>query len=163
MKTKTTLGAIALSIASFTGTAHDNHPGAEQTGRKIFTAFQHNAFMEYNSFIPTLPQLLQVMDDHPTFYGAYLAEAKAEISKQYDADVSRIETSFVSAVEQGKLDHIAWSKAKFVSAERTNETLTITFTVNSETHRIRIAVTEIEGELMAGKVLQFFPSPQRSR
>lgn len=153
MKTKIALGAIAMSIASFTAPASPKNPAAEEAGKKIFAAFQHSAFMEYNSMVPTLTELYQVMDANASFYGANLAEAKAELSKQYASDVKKIETSFIDAIEQGKLNHISWTKAKFVSAERTNNNLIIEFTVDGKTHKVQVAVTEIEGELHAGNVI----------
>lgn len=153
MKTKLAVGAIALSIASFTSIANTKNPAAEQAGKKIFAAFQHSAFMEYNSLVPTLNELLHVMESNAPFYGAYLSEAKAELSKQYESDVKRIETSFISAIEQGKLNHIAWSKAQFVSAEREQSNLVIEFTVDGKSHKIQVAVTEIEGELHAGEFI----------
>ena len=155
MKTKIALGAIAMSIASFTATANTKNPAAEQAGKKIFTAFQHTAFMEYNSLVPSLAELLQVMDANASFYGAYLSEAKAEISKQYERDVKSIESSFISAIEQGKMNHISWQKAKFVSAERQNDNLIIEFTVDGKSHKMQVAVAEIEGELHAGKFIAF--------
>ena len=155
MKTKIALGAIALSIASFTVCANTKNPAAEQAGKKIFTAFQHNAFVEYNSLVPSLPELMEVMDANASFYGAYLAEAKAEMSKQYERDVKGIEASFIGAIEQGKMNHISWEKAKFVSAERENDNLIIEFTVNGESHKLQVAVAEIEGELHAGKFIAF--------
>ena len=155
MKTKIALGAIAMSIASFTVTANTKNPAAEQAGKKIFTAFQHSAFMEYNSLVPSLPELLQVMDANASFYGAYLSDAKAEITKQYERDIKGIETSFINAVEQGKMNHISWEKAKFVSAERENENLIIEFTVDGKSHKMEVAVAEIEGELHAGKFIAF--------
>lgn len=155
MKTKIALGAIAMSIASFTVSANTRNPAAEQAGKKIFTAFQHSAFMEYNSLVPSLPELLELMDANASFYGAYLAEAKAEMSKQYEHDVKGIEESFIGAIEQGKMNHISWEKAKFVSAERGNENLIIEFTVNGKSHKLQVAVAEIEGELHAGKFIAF--------
>ena len=154
MKTKIALGAIAMSVASFTGSAHTTNPTDEQAGKKIFSAFQHNAFVEYNSLLPTLPELLHVMDANASFYGAYLKEAKAEMSKHYDNDVRRIEASFTSAIEQGKLNHINWSKAQFVSVEREHSNLTIEFTVDGQSHKIEVVVTEIEGELHAGECVE---------
>ncbi|HTF17564.1 MAG TPA: hypothetical protein VK658_05795 [Chryseolinea sp.] len=155
MKTKIALGAIALSIASFTASANTKNPAAEQAGKKIFAAFQHSAYREYNSLVPSLSELLQVMDAHASFYGAYLADAKVEMGKQYERDVKGIEESFARALEQGKLNHIAWSKAKFVSAERENENLIIEFTVDGASHKIQVAVAEIEGELHAGRFIAF--------
>jgi hypothetical protein len=155
MKTKIALGAIAMSIASFSVTANSKNPAAEQAGKKIFTAFQHSAFMEYNALVPSLPELLQVMDANASFYGAYLSDAKEEITKQYERDIKGIETSFINAVEQGKMNHISWEKAKFVSAEREHENLIIEFTVDGKLHKIAVAVAEIEGELHAGKFIGF--------
>ena len=153
MNTKIALSAIAMSVASFTASADTKNPAAEQAGKKIFTAFQHNAYMEYNSLVPTLSDLYQVMDAHAAFYGAYLAEAKTALSKQYENDIKNIESSFATAIEQGKLNHISWSKAQFVSAERENENLVIEFKEEGKLHKIQIAVTEIEGELHAGKIV----------
>jgi len=153
MNTKIALSAIAMSVASFTASADTKNPAAEQAGKKIFTAFQHNAYMEYNSLVPTLSDLYQVMDAHAAFYGAYLAEAKTALSKQYENDIKNIERSFATAIEQGKLNHISWSKAQFVSAERENENLVIEFKEEGKLHKIQISVTEIEGELHAGKIV----------
>lgn len=153
MKTKIALSALAMSIASFSASAHITNPAAEEAGKKIFAAFQHTAFMEYNSLVPTLTELYQVMDANASFYGSHLEDAKAELSKQYANDVKRIETSFVSAIEQGKLKHISWAKAKFVSAERTNDNLIIEFTADGQSHKVQVAVAEIEGELHAGNVI----------
>ena len=153
MNTKIALSAIAMSVASFTASADTKNPAAEQAGKKIFTAFQHNAYMEYNSLVPTLSDLYQVMDAHAAFYGANLAEAKTALSKQYENDIKNIESSFATAIEQGKLNHISWSKAQFVSAERENENLVIEFKEEGKLHKIQIAVTEIEGELHAGKIV----------
>ena len=153
MKTKIALGAIAMSIASFTASAYTKNPAAEQVGKKIFTAFQHSAYMEYNSMVPTLTDLYRVMDAHAAFYGAYLAEAKTALSKQYESDIRNIERSFISAIEEGSLNHISWSKAMFISAARENENLVIEFTVDGKTHKMQVAVTEIDGELHAGKVV----------
>ena len=153
MNTKIALGAIAMTVASLTGNASTTNPLDEQAGKKIFAAFQHNAFMEYNSLVPTLPELLHVMDANASFYGAYLKEAKAEMSKHYDADVKRIETSFLNAIEQGKLNHISWSKAQFVSVAREQSKLVIEFTVDGQSHKIEVVVTEIEGELHAGEFI----------
>ncbi|MEJ1240629.1 hypothetical protein WBG78_20970 [Chryseolinea sp. T2] len=153
MKTKIALGAIAMSIASFSASAFPKNPTAEEAGKKIFAAFQHSAFMEYNSMVPTLTDLYQVMEANASFYGANLSEAKAELSKQYANDVKKIETSFLSAIEQGKLNHISWAKAKFVSAERSHGNLVIEFTVDGTSHKVQVAVAEIEGELRAGNVI----------
>lgn len=150
MKTKIALTAIAMSIASFSVSADIKNPAADQAGKKIFTAFQHAAFMEYNALIPSLEQLNHVMDAHAKFYGAYLSDAKAELAKQYAGDVKRIENSFINAIDKNT---ISWSKAQFVSASRENETLAIEFTVEGKTHKIKIAVTEIDGELRAGQVI----------
>jgi hypothetical protein len=152
MKTKIALGAMAMTVATF-ASAHIKNDAAEQAGKKIFAAFQHSTYREYNSFVPTLPQLLQLMDEHGSFYGPFLKEAKEQLSKQYGGDVKRIETSFVSALEEGDRNHISWSKAAFVSAERENETLVIEFSVEGKSHKIQIAVTEIDGELRTGKVI----------
>ena len=152
MKTKIALGAMAMTVASF-ASAHVKNPAAEQAGKKIFAAFQHSAFMEYQSLVPSLPQLMQIMDEHASFYGTNLKDAKQELSKQYDGDVQRIESSFESAIEQGNRDHINWSKAIFVSAERENECLVIEFSVDGKSHKMEIAVTDIAGELRAGKVI----------
>lgn len=143
---------MAMTIASF-ATADIKNPSTEQAGKKIFTAFQHRAFMEYNTLVPTLTQLLQVMDANASFYGPYLTEAKAEISKVYDADVKGIENSFVVAIEQGNANHINWSKAEFVSAERENDNLIIEFTVDGKSHKMEIAITDINGDLRAGKII----------
>jgi len=153
MKTKLALGAIAMSIASFAAPTDTKNPAAEEAGKKIFTAFQHSAFMEYNSLVPTLNELYKVMDANASFYGSNLAEAKAALSKQYEGDVKRIESSFITAIEEGKLNHISWVKAKFVSAERSNDHLTIEFTVDGQSHKVQVAVAEIEGELHAGNVI----------
>ena len=154
MKTKIALGAMAMTIASF-ASAHVKNPAAEQAGKKIFAAFQHSAFMEYNSLVPTLPQLIQVMDANASFYGTYLKEAKEELSKQYAGDVKRIESSFESAIEQGNVNHIGWSKAVFVQAERENDNLIIEFTVDGKSHKMKVAVTDIDGELRAGQIISF--------
>lgn len=153
MKTKIALGALAMSIASFTVSADSRNPVTEQAGQRILSAFQHSAFMEYNALVPTLAQLYHVMDAHASFYGANLNDAKAALSRQYASDVSRIETSFLQAIEQSGLNHIAWSKAKFISAERQDGILVIAFTTEGNTHKMEIAVTEFEGELLAGKVI----------
>lgn len=150
MKTKIALSAIAMSIASFAASADIKNPATEHAGKKIFTAFQHAAFMEYNALIPSLEQLNHIMDAHAEFYGAYLNEAKAALAKQYAGDVKRIENSFINAIDTSP---ISWTKAKFVSASRENETLAIEFTVEGQTHKIKVAVTEIDGELRAGQVI----------
>src|SRR5690348_9173687 len=72
MKTKIALGAIAMSIASFTAPALPKNPAAEEAGKKIFAAFQHSAFMEYNSMVPSLTDLYQMMEANASFYGSNL-------------------------------------------------------------------------------------------
>jgi hypothetical protein len=155
MKTKIALGAIAMSIASFSLSANAGNPAAEQAGKKIFTAFQQSAFTEYTSLVPTLQQLQQVMDQHASFYGPYLQDAKAELSRQYEKDLNGIESSFIRAIEEGRLHHIAWTKATFISAERERDKLVIAFNVNGNMHKMQIVVTEIDGELRPGKFISF--------
>jgi len=152
MKTKIALGTVAMTVASF-ASAHARHPVAEQAGKKIFAAFQHSAFREYKSLVPTLSQLMQLMDEHAAFYGDHLRDAKEDLGKVYDGDVKRIETSFVSALEQGNLNHIVWSKASFISAQREGDSLVIEFNADGKSHKMQIAVTDIDGELRAGKII----------